>query len=486
MPNDSPQLPNILLVMVDEQPVFFLGAYGHPFVRSPNVDALARRSAVFDSAYCCSPICAPCRAAMMTSRHVHTIEVWDNASPLRSDWPTFAHDFAAAGYQTILCGKMHFVGPDQLHGFTERWVPDIYPATFDWTRSNRNGVAVNDGGQNIDSVLKAGAGLSPDMRYDERVRDEAVRGLQRLLADKRQQPFLLVVSFTGPHPPYKAPQEYWNLYRNEQIDLPDVPEDFRTREHAFARSVRTSGRFEDLVPDDGCRTARHAILARTTLVDEHIGHVLHALEETRASRDTIVAYTADHGDMMGEHGLWFKNTAYEWSSRVPLLVSGPDIPPRRLHETVSLLDLGPTLIELAGIDSLPYPRDGRSLASLLRARRAEGTGQAIIENYGEGVERGIRTIVRGRHKLSIADRAEPELLDLETDPHEWHNVADDSQYRHIRAELESALRVDWQNPAGIDERRWQNEERRLAILRAWESSVKPTWQDDWSVARENK
>ena len=130
--------PNILLLMSDSHPVFLTGCYGHPHARTPSLDALAARGAVFDAAYCPSPICAPSRAAMLTGRHVHTVEAWDNASPLRSDWPTFAHSFSAAGYHTVLCGKMHFVGADQLHGFDERWTQDIYPTTFDWTRSNRN------------------------------------------------------------------------------------------------------------------------------------------------------------------------------------------------------------------------------------------------------------------------------------------------------------------------------------------------------------
>jgi choline-sulfatase len=198
MPHSSH--PNLVVFMTDEQPAFMTGCYGDPIARTPTMDWLASRGTTFDSAYCASPICCPCRAAMVTSRHVHTIEVWDNASPLRADWPTFAHTFRAAGYRTVLCGKMHFVGPDQLHGFEERWVSDIYPASFEWTRSNRQGAAVNDGAQNIHSVNEAGPGETEDMLYDELVVERATAGLPSLLRDRR--PFLLVISLTGPHYPF--------------------------------------------------------------------------------------------------------------------------------------------------------------------------------------------------------------------------------------------------------------------------------------------
>ena len=122
--------PNVIVLMADQLSPFMCGCYGHRSVKSPTIDSLAANGAVFDAAYCAIPICAPCRAAMMAGRDTSTLETWDNASPFRSDWPTFAHSFRAAGYRTILCGKMHFVGPDQLHGFEERGTQDIYPADF--------------------------------------------------------------------------------------------------------------------------------------------------------------------------------------------------------------------------------------------------------------------------------------------------------------------------------------------------------------------
>tara|TARA_Y100000385_G_scaffold84310_1_gene86438 strand:+ start:45 stop:1337 length:1293 start_codon:yes stop_codon:yes gene_type:complete len=414
---------------------------------------------------------------MMTSRHTHNIEVWDNASPLRSDWPTFAHTFRAAGYRTVLCGKMHFVGPDQLHGFEERWVPDIYPASMEWTRSNREGVAVNTGEQTIRSVTKAGHGETEDMLYDELVVRKAEEGLPGLLDDDR--PFILVVSITGPHYPFMAPSPYWEMFKDTDVPLPLLPENFMETEHPSVQWTRKSGIFEELVSDEVCRTARRAIYGRMALADDHLKRVITTLEKQGAYDETIMAFFSDHGDMMGEHGLWYKNTAFEPSSRVPMIFSGPEIAQTRLKETVSLLDLGPTLAGLANIPPLDVPSDGRNLAPLLRGERNEETGCAIVENYGEAIHRGIRTIVQWPYKLNLCLRTPIELFNLEEDPDEWTNVAEEPRYAEIMQKLRSELEAATPDPERYDELRYQNEERRLALLAAIPENERPRWRDDW-------
>lgn len=469
--------PNIIVFMTDEQPVFMTGCYGDTIAQTPTMNQLAATGAVFDSAYCASPICCPCRAAMMTSRPVHDIEVWDNASPLRSDWPTFAHTFRAAGYRTVLCGKMHFVGPDQHHGFEERWVPDIYPANFEWSRSNRAGAAINDGAQSVHSVLAAGVGETEDMAYDELVVRTAETRLPELQADTR--PFLLVVSITGPHYPFKAPQRYWDMFDGVDIPLPQLPEDFPHGEHPAIKSVRLSGQFDQPVSDEICRAARRAIYGRMALADDLLARV-HRLAQTDADGTApYFVFLSDHGDMMGEHGLWYKNCAFEASARVPFIVNGPDITPRRIAETISLLDLGPTLTGLANIDPLPVPSAGRNLAPLLRRDREETVGEALIENYGEGLHRGVRTVVAGPFKLSLTIDTPPLLFDLRNDPDEWRNVAPDPAYADVLARLSARLDELAPEPETYDEARWASEERRLAIRHSIPAPQQPAWQSDW-------
>ncbi|MBD3386086.1 sulfatase-like hydrolase/transferase [candidate division KSB1 bacterium] len=467
--------PNILFIMSDEHPVFLTGCYGHKQVKSPAIDNLSRQGVTFDAAYCPSPICAPSRAAMMTGRHVHTIEVWDNAAPLRCDWPTFAHDLSAGGYHTILCGKMHFVGPDQLHGFDERWTQDIYPATFDWTRSNRGEVAINNG-QCIDRIFEAGMGRSRDMDYDDEVIFRAEYGLRRLAA-QQNNPFMLCVSFTAPHYPFRAPEKYWKLYNEDEIELPVIPSDYLEREHIYVKWLRRHGSFDRLVPDSVCRRARRAILGRITMLDDYISRLLNLLQELKLQDDTIVIYAGDHGDMMGEHGLWFKNAAYEWSSRVPLIISGPGISHQRINEVVSLLDIGPTLCGLTKTKPVYKVSDGRNLCDLVLGKRKAEKGLAIMENYGEGVLRGWRMIRSGSLKMTYVPGYEPEVFDLSKDPDEWNNIYNEAEYRTAIEELQKQVLQNW-HPEGADERRWQSEERRLAILKAnqpldWQTASPP-------------
>jgi choline-sulfatase len=321
---------------------------------------------------------------------VHTVEAWDNASPLRSDWPTFAHSFSAAGYHTVLCGKMHFVGADQLHGFDERWTQDIYPTTFDWTRSNRAAVAVNDG-QRIERVLEAGVGWTADMDYDEEVMFRAGYGLRRLArGEAARRPFLLCVSFTTPHYPYRAPQPYWDLYEDAEIELPRMPENYAALEHEYVKWLRRHGAFDRLVPDDVCRAARRAILGRITMLDDYLGRILALLRELDLEDNTIVIYTSDHGEMLGEHGLWFKNAAYEWSSRVPLIACGHGISCGRIPEPMSLLDLGPTLCSLAERRTPPgHSAHGaaRGLANPVTRRAPSAIQRAVSQD--RQCERGL-------------------------------------------------------------------------------------------------
>jgi choline-sulfatase len=472
--------PNILMLMSDQHPVFMLGCYGDGIVRTPTLNGIADRGAVFDAAYCPSPLCAPSRAAMMTSRHISAIEVWDNASPLRSDWPTFAHSFRRAGYRTILCGKMHFVGPDQLHGFEERWTQDIYPATFKWTISNRERLAVKakNTGQSKHRVMESGIGWSPDMDYDEEVLFRALYGLRQIARSNEDYPFFLCVSFAGPHYPYVAPKNYWQLYSREDIPIPQIPDDYQSSDHTLDRWLRIHEQLEDRVPDKVCRTARHATMSRITMIDDYCGHILKLLGETGLEGNTITLYTSDHGDMMGERGLWFKMAPYEWSSRVPLMISGPGIPQRRFNIPVSLLDLGPTLCGLAGVESAYGRGDGRDLADAITGRKkieAENS-QAIVEYYGDGTWKGWRMLRRGRFKLIVLPGEVPLLYDLDTDPEEKNNLAAEAAYESIVSEMTERIMDGW-DPVDCDERRWQSEERRLAI----ERSIEGTKPLDWDM-----
>lgn len=467
----SEKKPNVLIIMADEHPYFLTGCYGNKKMITPNIDKLAEEGVIFDAAYCASPISAPSRAALMTGRHIHVNEVWDNAAPLRSDWPTFAHSFTVAGYKTILCGKMHFVGPDQLHGFSERWVTDIYPATFDWSYSNRASVHVNDG-QNIDRVFEAGEGISPEMAYDDEVLMKAEYGLKDLKHKNEDKPFMLCISFTGPHYPFKAPKKYWDMYSDKDVKLPYLPENFMSKESDWLQWARIHGRFETLVPDSIVIKARHAIMARTTLIDDNVGHIIKLLKELGLYDNTYIVYTSDHGETLGEHGLWYKNNALESSARVPLIFSGKNIPSnKRISEPVSLLDLGITLCNLTNVNMIYPVTDGRDISDLVLNKRPSGEGLAIMENYGEGTRRGYRMVRKGNYKLVYVSDGDVDLYDLSKDPGEWNNLAKKAEYKSIVKSMSDIALKGWEDHSRYDEMRWQSEERRIAINKA----PKPNW-----------
>lgn len=475
---------NIIIIMGDQHPFFMTGCYGDGFAKTPHLDEMSRTGVTFDCAYSPSPLCAPARACMMTGVHVSRNEVWDNAAPLRSDWPTFAHSFAAAGYRTVLCGKMHFVGPDQYHGFQERWTPDIYPAGFDWTYPSREGVYVppEGRGQAAHRVHQSGMYRSQDMDYDDRVCTRALQGLRELSRGNREAPFLLCVSFAGPHYPFAAPEEYWGLFDDANIPMPDMPGDYQRYDPAYVKWFRDYAKLHDPVPPDVVRRARHAIYGRLKMLDDYVGGIMDVVRETGIEENTIVLYTSDHGDMMGQHGLWFKCTAYEGSCRVPMIFRGPGIPSHRVGATVNLVDLGPTLCALAGIEPI-YPTssiDGSDFSDLVlesAESSGEGSRSTMAEYYGDGTWKGWRMLRRGRYKLVYALDCQPVLFDLDADPGEWNDLAGDSRHREVLETMTAALLEGW-DPAGCTERCWQSQERRQAV---WKALKTGGTKVDWNL-----
>src|SRR5918995_1254859 len=276
--------------MVDQLSAGWLPAYGHDIVHAPSLDALAAQGVVFDSAYCPSPLCAPSRAALLTGRFPSRVGVYDNAAELRASAPTVTHRLRAAGYDTCLSGKMHFVGPDQLHGFEQRLTTDVYPADLDWTPDWRVPLSERlPWYHTMESVLTPGVcAASMQMDYDDEVAHRAVRKLRDLARD-RARPFFLCVSFTNPHDPWELRPEYWDRYDPAEIAPPSVGLVPRAEADPHSLRLRDMSGFDDVaLSDERVRRARHAYYAAISYVDERIGEVLGALAETGLRDDTIV------------------------------------------------------------------------------------------------------------------------------------------------------------------------------------------------------
>ena len=292
--------PNIVILMCDQLGARAWPAYGHPLVSSPHIDSLAARGTVFENCYSSFPLCVPARLAFMTGKRCSNIGAWDNAAQLPPDIPTFAHFLRVLGYRTCLAGKMHFIGPDQLHGFEERVTTDICPSDFNWTADWDDPWRTMDWFHNMKNVKSAGiAERALQQDYDEEVAFHAARKIFDWARQPDERPFLLVSSFTHPHDPYVTPQRFWDLYRHDQIDMPRVPYiKPEARDPHSRRLWEQYDRGELGVTDEDIRRARHAYYGSISYVDERIGEVLDALRRTRLMDNTVIIFCSDHGDMI--------------------------------------------------------------------------------------------------------------------------------------------------------------------------------------------
>ncbi len=440
--------PNILLVMADQLAPQFTSAYGHPLVKTPHIEALAARGTRFDAAYCNAPLCAPSRFSFMSGQLVTRIAAYDNASEFPASIPTFAHYLKMMGYRTCLSGKMHFVGPDQLHGFEERVTTDIYPADFAWTPDwELADERIDKWYHNMQTVTEAGvAATTFQIDYDEEVAFFAKRKIFDYARDKTE-PFCMVASFIHPHDPYVARQEWWDLYKPEEIDMPShvlVPKE----QDPFSRRVMDGIEASSIaLTDEEVRNARHAYYANTSYFDSKVGELVKTLEEAEMLDNTIVIVTADHGDMLGERGLWYKMNFFENSGRVPLIMAGPGIEQGTVPNACSLVDILPTMTDIAAMTGTDIPEPGQPIdgRSLLPAAQGleDPASEAIGEYCAEMTPYPVFMIRRDQYKYLHCDIDPPLLFDLENDPEERNNLTTDPAHAELAAAFANEVSERW-------------------------------------------
>jgi choline-sulfatase len=470
----TPQ-PNLLLVMADQLAASFLPSYGHPVVQAPALQRLADRGVQFMSMYSNSPLCAPARFLMMSGQRNSRIAAYDNASEFAASIPTFAHHLRNAGYQTCLAGKMHFVGPDQLHGFEERLTTDIYPADFGWTPNWDDPDGRFDWWfHNMDSVVNAGvAEATNQLDYDDEVGYRGVRKLRDLARSSDERPWMLTVSFTHPHDPYAMRQSYWDRYDHDAIDLPRVgplPADQVDPHSRRLRNVSAMDQTE--ITESHIRNARHAYYSSIAYVDDWVGALVGTLETCGMAENTIVMFTADHGDMLGERGLWYKMNFFEGASRIPLIVAGPGIAPGVAPENVSLLDVMPTLLDFAGVER-PELADGTSLVPLLGGDR-DPERTVYGEYLGEGAIAPILMIRHDNLKFIYCEADPPQLYDLAADPDELVNLCNVAEHSALVSEFEAEVARRWQ-PVELKAAVIANQHARRTVDRALRTGRHTSW-----------
>lgn len=471
--------PNIVFIMADQMAAPALPVYGHPIVQAPHLAGLAERGVLFESAYCNSPLCAPSRASLVTGQLPSRNGGYDNAAEFPSSIPTFGHYLRDQGYYTCLCGKMHFIGPDQLHGFEERLTTDIYPADFGWTPDWDRPDHRPSWYHNMLSIVQAGICLtSNQLDFDDEVAFHAVRKIHELARGGEERPFFLFVSFTHSHDPFAITQEYWDRYPDDAIDMPAVPYLPLERVDPHSRRVRhvcDLDRYQQT--DERVRRARHAYYSEISYVDDKVGQLLHALDASGLAENTIVMFTSDHGEMLGERGLWYKMNFFEWSARVPLIVSAPGwFAPRRVSSHVSLVDVLPTLVELAagGPTGMADAVDGRSLIPLMRGEEDDWPDAVYGEMLFECAVAPALMVRRGRYKFIHSEPDPDQLYDLEADPHELDNLAGRPGFEAVTQSFRDEIAQRWDVPA-LHEQVLASQRRRRLVDRALMSGQMTPW-----------
>lgn len=485
----STQRPNLLFLFSDQHARRIAGCYGDKVAETPNLDALAASGVTFDNAYCPSPLCVPSRMAMLTGRHPYTQECWTNDDYLRSDAATWLHALGAGGYRPLLAGRLHSMGPDQLHGYAERTVGDHSP---NWGGVPRHDLGVLDRANDPwpESLAQSGVGQSAYQVKDIDTAEaacEAIRAHARARAQGSDAPLCLTVGFLLPHPPYVAWREDYERFAGRvpppQHGSPPVPT------HAWERWWRDDRQLHDIDPV-AVERARTAYYALTYRLDCLIGLVLAALKATGEMDDTLIVYTTDHGDQLGERGLWWKHTLLEDSLRVPLIMRWPAHLPagQRRAQVCNLVDVAATMVEALHAEPLPHAQ-GRSLLGVAMDAGASWLDVTFSEHCTDTVPawtggRSVqqRMVREGKYKLIYTHGDAPMLFDLDRDPAERHDLASDPAHGGTRERLLAKVLDGWDPEriaATIAARR-----REKKVIDAWARHVRPEDSFRWSLTPE--
>ena len=449
---------NIVFLFSDEHTGTVMGHSGHPVVQTPHLDQLAEQSYTFDNAYCNSPICTPSRLSLLTGRYPHQIEAWDLGAIAARQHKTWGDYLAEADYETVLCGRTHFNGTDRLLGFSERLLDDL-PRWCN-TKGHPPRRTADDRRGSNSHVTECGPGDHEHTRYDRKVTDLAVDFLRRKAATPAGKPFLLYCGFMHPHFPLIAPPEFFSRYDPNTLELPDTWNEPLESQHPIIQHLRWAWRNDIPPPETTVRCALAAYYALVSSLDAQIGQVLQAIDTSSLRENTLVIYTSDHGEMGGHHGIWQKQCFYEPAVKVPLMLRLPSGKTGRVKQNVSLVDVLPTLLEVAGLEK-PSDLLGESLLEIAQHQSDKTTRAVFSEYHHRGMLNAGFMLKRGHYKLCYYVGSQPQLFNVDIDPQENDDLAPKPEYAAIRNELEDVLHTIVE-PALADARAKENQRMRSA------------------------
>ena len=435
--------PNILVIMSDEHNHRIAGCYGNKLVRTPHLDRLAERGITFENSYTNSPLCVPSRLAFTAGKYIHHIAAWNNACRLPSDdYPALPSTLNSAGYQSFLCGKQHY-DAQHRYGFIE--IGGNMNDGFMTGQGNRR--AADDTTVNVNAGKTRFANFhtgddSGVLSHDRQV----TAGVVDFLSQRKrgEKPFFLFAGYLAPHFPLIVPEKYWQPYQGK-VPMPEIPAGFLESLPLNYQHLRRGFGLVDVDPDT-VRRGRELYYGFTQWVDEQIGIVLDLLKKSPFADDTVVVYTTDHGENMGEHGLWWKNCLYEQAAHIPLIVSWPKRwnGGQRRTGACSMVDLVRTIAEIAGAQA-PGDWDGHSMLKWMDDPRTSWRDLAVSQYYAHNIASGYAMLRTGNWKYVYHSAPDPrrpaqqELYDLTADPQEFRNLARQAAHKPQLEKMHAGL-----------------------------------------------
>lgn len=488
---------NLLIFFSDEHNPKVLGAGGHPFISTPHLDALAARGTRFTQATTPNPICVPARAALATGRYNHEIGYWDNADAYEGSVPSWHHLLRAEGHRVVSIGKLHFRGhAGDDHGFSEERIPmHIVEGLGDLISLRRDAEApVRGGAKKL--IAQAGPGESDYTRYDRNIAAQAQIWLREEAPKYQDKPWVLFVALVAPHFPLTAPPEHYYRYANMTLPMPKLYAPALRPRHPHLVDYATTIPYNAAMQGEAdVRRALAGYFGLVSFMDEQVGKVMAALNDTGLANRTRVLYTSDHGDNNGARGLWGKSTMYEESVGVPMILAGDGVPAGRVVSTpASLVDVFATALDAVG--AAPAPSSGQSLFALANPAGANGgahaggngsadhQGNASSASGRSGADRtvfseyhatasreAIFMVQDARYKYVRCVTYPPQLFDRVNDPEELNDISGDAAHAPVIRRMDEALRARL-DPVALDARVKQRQAEVLAAAGGWDFAIK--------------
>ncbi|MDA0304675.1 MAG: sulfatase-like hydrolase/transferase [Proteobacteria bacterium] len=443
---------NLIIFMSDEHTRSVTGCYGHDFIHTPNIDALAAGGTRFDAAYTNCPVCVPARASFATGRYVHDIGAWDNAQAFDgtdTNWHAVLRD---RGHQTVSIGKLHFRSGEDDNGFADEQIAmhiiDGKGDLLGLIRDDDTPVR----GASWKMAKLAGAGESMYTRYDRDIAAAAQSWIYEEAPKYQDKPWVLFVSLVAPHFPLTAPSEHFYRYYNRDLAPPKLYDKRNEPIHPYIDDYRAIFTYDSHFKDmDMVKRAQAGYLGLITFMDQQVGLVMAALADAGLTDDTRILYTSDHGDNMGARGAWGKSVMYEEAAAVPLILSGPDIPEGKVIETpASFVDIYPFIMDCVGAadeETVPADLPGTNLMTLIDG--AEPDRVAFSEYHGMGSKTAAFLIRKGDFKFVYYADYPAQLFNLADDPEELNDLASDPALSNVMASLMDKL-MSICDPVAVD------------------------------------